>query len=345
MRAAALTGVGELEVQDRPRPTPKSDDVLVQVSACGVCMTDYHMYRGSFAVETPVVLGHESAGTIVEVGDRVARFEPSDRVAMNPIVPCNECSACKRGETNLCENNTSIGGAGEKVVDGAFAEFVTVPATNVEEVGDLPFGTAALAEPLGCCVHGVRRSGIEHGDSVALIGAGPIGLLLLQTLRNRGASPIVVSEPHPDRRRLALHLGADAVVNPTERDPVEAILNEVGPVNAGIEVVGKALTIEQAYEVTDRGGNTLIFGVPDQDTTLEIKPFNIYFDEVDVRGTFALSQESFERAVTLLRTGRIDVENIVTEEIGLGDIPTAFERMENTEGLKKIVRPGDSTHD
>jgi len=339
MRAAALTDIETLEVQDRERPTPNADEVLVEVGACGVCMTDYHMYHGSFAVETPVVLGHESAGTVAEVGDEVTTFAPGDRVAMNPVVPCNECSACKRGETNLCENNTSIGGAGQTVIDGAFAEYVRVPATNLEDVGDLPFRTAALAEPLACCVHGVRRSGIDQGDSVAVIGAGPIGLLLIQTLHNAGAAPIAVSELDADRRELAAEMGADLVVDPADGDPVEAIREEVGLVDAGIEVVGKVQTIEQAHELTARGGNTLIFGVPPQDASMEINPFDIYFDEVDVRGTFALTQESFERAVTLLRTGRIDADALVTEEIGLADIPGAFERMASAEGLKKIVRP------
>jgi NADPH2:quinone reductase len=260
---------------------------------------------------------------------------------MNPVVPCNECSACKRGETNLCANNTSIGGAGQTVIDGAFAEYVRVPATNLEDVGDLPFREAALAEPLACCVHGVRRSGIDQGDSVAVIGAGPIGLLLIQTLHNAGAAPIAVSELDADRRELAAEIGADVVVDPADGDPVEAIREEVGLVDAGIEVVGKVETIEQAHELTARGGNTLIFGVPDQDATMEINPFDIYFDEIDVRGTFALSQESFERAVTLLRTGRIDADAMVSEEIGLDDIPGAFERMERAEGLKKIVRPGE----
>ena len=339
MRAATLTDVGEIEVQDKDRPTLDANDVLVEVGACGVCMTDFHMYHGSFAAKTPLVLGHESAGTVAEVGEDVTRFEPGDRVAMNPIVPCNECSACKRGETNLCEHNTSIGGAGETILDGAFAEYVRVPASNLEDIGDLSFEKAALAEPLGCCIRGADRSGVQQGDSVALIGAGPIGLLLLQTLHNRGASPIAVSEIDPDRRELAAELGADVVIDPTERDPVEAIREEVGPVDAGIEVVGKTATIEQAHAVTGKGGNTLIFGVPAQDATMEINPFDIYFQEIDLRGTFALTQESFERAVTLLRNGRIDAEALVTEEIGLEDIESAFDRMANAEGLKKIVRP------
>nr|WP_245698975.1 zinc-dependent alcohol dehydrogenase family protein [Halopelagius longus] len=329
-----------MEVQTRDRPTPNPDEVLVEVGACGVCMTDYHMYHGSFDVETPLVLGHESAGTVVDVGDDVRGFERGDRVAMNPVVPCNACSACKRGDTHLCENNTSIGGAGETIIDGAFAEYVRVPATNVESVGDLPFREAALAEPLACCVHGADRSGVRQGDSVAIIGAGPIGLMLLQTLSNRGASPIAVSELDPDRRELAAELGADVVVDPAEGDPVEAIRDEIGEVDAGIEVVGKVPTIEQAHEITAKGGNTLIFGVPPQDATLEVNPFDIYFEEVDLRGTYALNQESFERAVSLLRRGRIDADALVSEEIGLDDIPAAFDRMADAQGLKKIVVPG-----
>lgn len=339
MRAAVLTDIGEIDLQDRERPEAAPGEVLVDVGATGICMTDYHMYHGAFEVQTPIVLGHESAGTIAAVGEDVVGFEVGDRVAINPVVPCNACSACKRGNTHLCERNISIGGAGETVVDGAFAEFVRVPATNVEDVGDLPFEQAALAEPLGCCIHGVDRSGLTQGDSAALIGAGPIGLMLLQTLRNRGVSPIAVAELDDDRRKRAAELGADVVIDPKERDTIEAVHKEVGPVNAGIEVVGKVPTIEQAYEVTAKGGNTLIFGVPDQDATMEVNPFDIYFQEIDLRGTYALSQESFERAVTLLRGDRIDAEALITERLGLADIPDAFNRMANAEGLKKVVVP------
>ncbi|MDL5363369.1 zinc-dependent alcohol dehydrogenase family protein [Halalkalicoccus sp. NIPERK01] len=338
MKTAALTDVGEMEVQEREQPTPEDGEVLVQVSACGVCMTDFHMYHGSFAVDTPLVLGHESAGTIVD--SRAEGFESGDRVAINPTIPCNACSYCKRGETHLCENNTVIGGAGETILDGAFAEYVRVPKTNVEDIGDMPFKRGALAEPLACCVHGVRQTDIEQGDSVAMIGAGPIGLLLLQTFRNRGASPIVVSEIDDDRRELASELGADHVVDPTDEDPVEFVKETIGPADIGVEVVGKVPTIEQAYDMTAKGGNTLIFGVPDQDATMELNPFDIYFNEIDLRGTYALTTEDFERAVSLLKQGRIDSDTLITEEISLGDLPTAFDRMANAKGLKKIVRPG-----
>ncbi|NLV15295.1 galactitol-1-phosphate 5-dehydrogenase [Haloarcula argentinensis] len=343
MRASTLTDVGEITVEERDRPDPADDEVLVQVGACSVCMTDYHMYHGTFAAETPLVLGHEGAGTVAEVGADVDRFAVGDRVAINPTVPCNACSYCKRGETHLCENNTSIGGAGDTILDGAFADYVRVPAINVEDIGDMSFERAALAEPLACCVHGVEQTDIKPGDSVGIIGAGPIGLLLLQAFRNAGAAPIVVSELDDERRELAADLGADAVIDPNEADPEEAIPAAAGgPVDVGAEAIGLVPTIKQANAVTGPGGSTLIFGVPDQEATMEVSPFDVFFDEVDYRGSFSLTTEDFERAITLLRHERIDAETLITERIGLDDLPTAFERMGNAEGLKKVVVPGDS---
>jgi len=343
MRAATFTGLGEIEVQERERPEPAADEVLVRVGACGVCMTDYHIFHGTFAVEPPQILGHEAAGEVVETGSDVpasAGVAVGDRVAINPTLSCGACSACKRGDTHLCVDNTSLGGAGDSVRDGAFAEYVPVPATNVEPVGDLPLRQAALAEPLACCVHGAERSGLGQADAAALIGAGPIGLLLLQTLGNRGASPIAVSEPDDERRVLAAEFGADLVVDPDAADPVDAITGEIGHVDAGIEVVGTVATIEQAYDLTASGGTTLLFGVPDQDATMELSPFDVFFDEVDVHGSYSLTRADFERAVELLRRGRIEADAIVTEETGLGGLPDVFDRMERGEGLKTVVRPG-----
>ncbi|WP_135306182.1 galactitol-1-phosphate 5-dehydrogenase [Haloarcula amylovorans] len=341
MRASTLTDIGEITVEERERPEPAADEVLVEVGACSVCMTDYHMYHGTFPIETPLVPGHEAAGTVADAGSDVTGFEAGDRVAVNPTVPCNACSYCKRGETHLCENNTSIGGAGDTILDGAFAEYVRVPAINVEDIGDMSFERAALAEPLACCVHGVEQVDLTPGDSVAIIGAGPIGLLLLQAFRNAGAAPIVVSELDPERRELAAELGADAVVDPDEVDPEEAIPEAAGgPVDVGVEAIGLVPTIEQANAVTAKGGSTLIFGVPEQDATLEISPFDVFFDEVGYRGSYSLTTEDFERAITMLRYDRVDADSLITERIGLDELPTAFERMGNAEGLKKIVVPG-----
>ncbi|GGL44768.1 iditol 2-dehydrogenase [Halarchaeum grantii] len=314
---------------------------MVDVAACGVCKTDYHMYHGAFDIDYPQVLGHEAAGTVTAVGEDVRRVEVGDRVALNPTVPCGDCSYCKAGRETLCEDLTSIGGAADTVLDGAFAEKVRAPAGNVERIGDLDFETAALAEPLACCVHGVERAALDHGDSVVVIGAGPIGLLLTQTLRDAGAGEILVSEPVAERRTLALELGADYVNDPTETAVTDAASETLGAVDLAVEVVGFEATVQQAIDLTSPGGRTLVFGVPPEDATVEVRPFDYFYDEVELTGTYSLRPADFEVAVGLLRQGRVDVDPLVTDELPLADLPTAFERIDNSVGMKKIVHPGE----
>jgi NADPH2:quinone reductase len=309
MRAAVMTEVGHMELQEIDRPDVTGDDVLIDVGACGVCMTDYHIYHGSFAVDTPVVLGHESAGEVAAVGPDVTRVEVGDRVALNPSIPCGQCRYCQDGQTNLCEDMISTGGAGDKVRDGSFAEYLAVPERGVEPVGELSIRTAALSEPYACCVHAVDRANLTSGDTVAVVGAGPIGLLTIRELRNRGAGEIVVSEIDPDRRDLALSSGADEAVDPTAGDAVEAVHDAVGDVDVSMEIVGKPQTIEQTHRMTAKGGRTVIVGVPPQDSTIEVNPFDIYYHEIDLVGTFALTPESFRRAIVGLRNGRVETDD------------------------------------
>lgn len=340
MRAGVLTAVESFEVRDRDRPAPAADEVLVRVEACGVCTTDFHMYDGGLSVDLPIVPGHESAGDVVEAGDAVDRVAVGDRVAVNPTVSCNECRHCVAGRENLCTDLTSLGGAATHVEDGSFAEYVAVPAGNVEPVGDLAASTAAFAEPLGCCVHGIDRVDVESGEAAAVVGAGPIGLLLVRLLHLRGASPIVVSEPIDQRRERALAMGADYAVDPTETDPVAWTDEHVGAVDLAVEVVGATATIEQARELTDVGGRTLVFGVPPEDATLGVSPFELFFEERALLGTFALTPDSFRRAVSLLQNDRVDVDGLITHEVGLDGVTDAFGRMERNDGLKQMVYPG-----
>jgi len=339
MDAAVLHGPESLRIEDRPRPEASPGEVLVRIEACGVCTTDRHMYEGNLDVPLPVVPGHESAGEVVAVGDGVDRIATGQRVAINPSVPCHDCAKCKAGRENLCPDLTSLGGAAEHVADGSFAEYETVPAGNVEPIGDLSYETAALAEPLGCCLHGTERAGVERGESVAVVGAGPIGLLLVQTLRLSGAGPIVVSEPDDERRAVARSLGADHVVDPTATDPVAAVADQTGLVDLAIEVVGFSETLEQARAMTGAGGRTLVFGVPPEDALIEVAPFDVFYDERDLLGTYSLTPDDFRRAVTLLANDRIDHERLVTHEADLAGLEAAFERMGSNEGLKQLIRP------
>lgn len=339
MKSAILTDVNAVEIDERQRPEPNGDELLVEVNACGVCTTDVHMYSGSLTVDYPMTPGHESAGEVVAVGDDVSDFEAGDRVAINPSIPCHECRACKAGRENLCEDLTSLGGAATHIIEGAFAEYVTVPAGNVEEIGDLDYRTAAFAEPLGCCVNGIDQIDLTSGETVVVVGAGAIGLLLTQLLRVSGAGTVVVSEPEPERREMALEVGADHVVDPTEVDPMKTIPELVGPVDVAIEAVGRPATIEQAHELTGPGGRTLIFGVPPEDAVVEIPPFDVFYEEREIVGTYSLTPDSFARAVSLLRNGRIDTDTLVTDEFSLDGLERAFEQMEARDGLKKIIYP------
>lgn len=339
MKVAELTDREAVRTTERSQPEPAAGEVLVRIDACGVCMTDYHMYSGTFAIDYPLVAGHESAGEVAAVGDDVSRFESGDRVAINPTIPCNECAYCKSGRNNLCRSLTSVGGAADHILDGAFAEYVVVPATHVESIGDLSMTAAAFAEPLACCIHGVDQVDLTSGDTAVVIGAGPIGLLLVQTLRASGAGTIVVSELVEHRRELALEVGADYVVDPEDEDPTEAIPDLVGDVDVALEAVGLPHTIEQAMDLTDAGGTTLVFGVPPEDATIEVSPFEIFYEELELVGTFSLLPNDFRRAITFLQNGRIDVDPLVTDEYGLDGLQTAFDQMENQEGLKKIIHP------
>jgi NADPH2:quinone reductase len=339
MKTATLTDAHTVEIFDRERPEPAPDELLVAINACGVCTTDLHMYSGNLTVDYPMVPGHESAGEVVSVGENVDDYEEGDRVAINPSVPCNECRACKSGRENLCHDLTSIGGAAKNIIDGAFAEYAAVPVGNVEDIGDLDYRTASLAEPLGCVINGIDQVDLTSGETVVVVGGGFIGQMIVQTLRTSGAGTIVLSEPVAERRELGLELGADYAIDPTETDPAEAVSDLVGDVDIAIEAVGLPKTIKQAHSLTGPGGRTLVFGVPPEDATIELSPFDLFFEEREVVGSYSLTPKTFARAVTLLQNDRIDVDSLVTDEFDLDGLETAFEQMEAREGLKKVVYP------
>ncbi|WP_435154333.1 zinc-dependent alcohol dehydrogenase family protein [Haladaptatus sp. DFWS20] len=339
MKTAILTDAHTVEIGDTERPEPAPHELLVEINVCGVCTTDLHMYSGSLTVDYPMVPGHESAGEVAAVGDDVDNFQVGDRVSINPSVPCNECRACKSGRENLCHDLTSIGGTAKNITDGALAEYATVPVGNVERIGDLDYRTASFAEPLGCVINGIDQIDLTSGETVVVIGGGFIGQLLVQTLRTSGAGTIVLSEPVAERRKVGLEVGADYTVDPVEKDLTAVIPDLVGDVDVAIEAVGFPETITQAHNLAGPGGRTLIFGVPPEDVTVEFSPFDLFFEEREIVGSYSLTPDTFSRAVTLLDNGRIDVDTLVTDEFGLEGLETAFEKMEAQKGLKKLVFP------
>lgn len=339
MKASVLVDTNVVETQLVDVPRPDEDEILVRIGACGVCTTDYHIYRGEFVAEKPLIQGHESAGTVAKVGSEVEGYKPGDRVAINPGIPCGHCRYCKRGRLNLCENYVSTGGAADEIDDGSFAEYVTAPQSRIEPIGDLPFTKAAFAEPLACVIHGLDRTNIEGSDTAVVLGTGPIGLKLAQALKYRGAGTVVAVEPIDDRRELAAELGADRTVDPTEYDIVEWVSDELDKVNVAIEAIGKPATIEQAFEVTSPGGTTLVFGVPPLNETISLSPFRLYYDEIDIHGSYAKTPRSFEQAVSMLRNDQIDIEPLITDVLNLDEVGDAYQHMRHSDGVKWMVVP------
>lgn len=349
MQAAYLEKPGKITVTEVPIPAIDFDEVLVKVERCGVCMTDVHMYRGSFPVKMPIILGHEFSGTVVDTGknagnytntDNPAPIKVGDGVTVVVNINCGACPSCLVGKINLCEN-PEILGAGEKAWDGAFAEYVRVPSRLLYKIpSGVSFATAAFTEPFACCLHAIDICRIKEGDSVVIIGAGAMGLLLLELVKLRSPSLIIVSEPLQERRSLAKKKGADVTIDPAQSDVVSQVreITTGKGVNVVIEVVGLSKTVEDAIQMTRKGGLVNIFGVPDTDAISNIKPFDVYFSELKIVGTFSFTLDTFRRTLQLFSLShRLDIEYILTNELFLAELEKAFLMMERHEGLKKQI--------
>ena len=342
MLAAVLHGARDRRVEEVERPQIASNQVLVKVKACGVCMTDMHMYLWEFPVKTPVILGHEFSGEVVQVGEDIDDVHIGERVSVDPVLSCGVCDACAAGRDNLCKRVMSVGGAGNVIVNGAFAEYTAVPRLAIGKIpAEISFDQGAFVEPLGCCIHGVDMSRVEVGETVVLVGAGAIGLLLLQLVRQRGASTIITADLKDERLQLAKQLGADHVINPSREDLPTKLMEITHGEGADlvIEAVGSPQTVKQAIQMVKPGGRVTIFGVAPVNSKIETSPFDIYFREIEIIGAYAITRDAFQRSISMLQSGRIRVEPLITERFPLNEISKAFTLAEKKEGLKKIIYP------
>ena len=327
MRAAIVDTPGSIRVGDVPDPKPEPRHVVVKVGACGICGTDLHIADGHFPpTPYPIVPGHEFAGEIVELGADVAGWAPGDRVAVDPSLFCGYCGPCRDGRGNLCEN----WGATGDTVNGAFAEYVSVPAANCYRMPDaMTWQQGAIVEPLSCAVHGVRRVGVEPGERFLVVGAGTMGLLMQQLLQRAGATVSVVDR---DTSRLgrATALGAAA----TAAD-VAALDDRF---DAAVDATGAAPAIEAAFDALRRGGRLLVFGVAPAQARIALSPFRIYNDEITVIGSMAVLH-SFGRALDLVASAAIDTTPLLTHTLPLEEYPAALDLMRSGAGLKVQVLP------
>jgi len=330
MRAAVITEPREIAVSETPDPRPAPHQVVVDVGACGVCGTDLHIADGEFPpTPYPIVPGHEFAGTVGEIGaDVTTGIAVGDRVAVDPSLFCGHCVACRAGRGNLCANWGAIG----DTVDGAFAERVAVPAVNAYRLPDhLSLEQGALVEPLSCAVHGVRRLGTETGESMLVVGAGTMGLLLIQLLVGAG---VRVSAVDRVASKLDLATKFGAVHTATSISELD------GQYDAVVDVTGAPAAIEEGLDAVRRGGRFLVFGVANADARVAVSPFRIYNDEITIVGSMAVLH-SFGAALDLVATGSISTDGLVSHRLPLDDYPDALDIVRQGQGVKVHVRPGE----
>ena len=330
MKAIVVEQPGVYSFTEVKDPSPDERHLVVRVRACGICGTDLHIADGEFAPTSyPIIPGHEFSGEVVEVGKRVREsLEVGARVAIDPSLFCGECEPCRRGRGNLCANWGAIG----DTVDGAFAEYVSVPSANVYEIPEsMSFPDAALVEPLSCAVHGVHRLGSVLGNSILVVGAGTMGLLLMQLLLRAGASSITVVDRVAARLDVARKLGATAVSGSLDGLSSERF-------DVVVDATGVASAMEKAFALVSRGGRAMVFGVAPSDASIAVSPFRIYNDEITIVGSMAVLH-SFGDALHLLAKGAVRTSELLARPRPLDSYAEALEFVKGGNGIKTQLAP------
>ena len=325
MKALQLKDVEKLEYCDLPKPEPKPDEILVKVAACGVCGTDLHLFHGEEGAGSkvmPLVMGHEFSGVVVAAGNQVKTLKVGDRVTVDPNVYCNECFQCRRGKGHFCEHAEAYGVS----MFGGFAEYCAVKERAAYRLPDgLDLHHAALVEPVACCLHGIDRANIRPGDTVAVIGCGSIGQLMLQLAGLYGAANIIAVDPVESKREIALKLGATMAIDPMAQDVKQTIQNAgILSVDTVIECVGNVHTMEQAVDIASRGATVLLFGLTAPGAKMVVQPFEqVFRKELTITSSFVNPLVS-QRVIDLMASGKLNLDAVITDRIPLAQGAEVF---------------------
>ena len=338
MRAVIIDAPGIIRVDNVPDPTPRPDEVLVRVGACGICGTDLHIIDGdSPLARYPIIPGHEFAGEVVAVGSDVAQrygkenITVGSRIAVEPNLYCGYCDSCRTGHENLCLNYAALG----VTTNGAVAQYVTVPVAKAYALPDnMSFREGALIEPVSCAVHGMHILNPRSGDTFLIVGAGTMGVLLLQLAVRGGASRVAMVDINAQRLALAEQLGPTR----TYSDIKQALKDEPLGFNCVIDATGVAPVIENAFMAVKRGGKLLIFGVASNEARISLSPFRIYNDEITIIGSMAVLF-SFQAALDLISSGVINTEAMLTKALPLQDFLEALDMVRYGKGVKTQILP------
>jgi L-iditol 2-dehydrogenase len=343
MKAAVLMKPGVIEIVERDIPTPAKDEALIRVKAVGLCGSDVHYYEhgkiGPYVVEKPIILGHESAGEIVSLGSDVRHLAIGQRVTVEPGVTCGRCNYCKTGRYNLCPDVKFLA---TPPYDGAFCEYICIRADFLYSIPDhMSYEAAALVEPFSVGLHAVKRGHLKAGESVAILGMGPIGLLAVAAAKSAGAKRIIGVDLEDFRLSAAGKMGATDVINLRNEDVRDAIRRLTGNqgVDLAIETAGNANALQTALSSVRRGGRVVIVGLPPQEEVAMNVP-SLVDNEIDIYGVFRYAN-TYPSGVEILASGDIHINDIITDYFSLDEVPRAFEkaRLEKNTTLKIIIKP------
>ena len=326
MKAVKIVHPNHIEIVDIPVPEPGASEILIKVMASGICGTDIHIYRGEYLGDYPVIPGHEFSGVVEAVGESVTRFKPSDRVAVEPNIACDNCYNCLNNRHNFCLNWSAVG----VTRPGGMAQYVTAPEKAVFDIGDIPFEYGAFMEPLSCVLHGVERLDPDLASTVAIIGAGPIGILLLKVLRIKGAAKITMVDKNTSRTDFAQAMGADFIASDIKDLPQDGF-------DIVVDATGVIQVMSRCIDYARYGGKVLLFGVPPSDGKISLEAFPIFRKGLTILSSFTSVRNSYQ-ALDLLKNKHLSLDGMVSHKLALDKFQDGIALLEGgLDDVKKVM--------
>lgn len=331
MKAILLEKKEVMSIQEVPKPVPAADEVLIRVKAAGLCGSDFHIYHGTYPATYPLIQGHEFSGVIEAVGAEVTGWKIGQRVTADPNIYCHHCYYCLKDQENMCENAQASG----VTRNGAFAEYVTVPAGQLYELPDsVSFEEGALIEPLACALYGIKRLNPPYGSRAVVYGAGPMGLLLLKALKTGGVSHLAsvdISDPCLER---AKKMGATDTFHSAEE------VREKYPrgFDVVVDATGNPQVIERMFSTAAKKAKILQFGCADSNASVTVNPYQIYDNDWEYIGT-RTAVYTYGQAIDMIASGRITVSDIISECVSMEQMADYLEHGKPAGSMKIVLRP------
>ena len=321
----------QINIIEKEIPTLNENEVLIEVKASGICGTDIHIFEGSYMGSYPVIPGHEFSGVVKAVGNNVKRIKVGDHVAVEPNIACDNCWYCLNNEQNFCENWQAVG----VTLPGGMAQYVKAPEKATFNIGKLSFIEGAFVEPLSCILHGIEKLNLKISETVLIVGAGPIGLLLMQVLMAKGVSKISIVEVDKNRANSAEAMGANKIYLSFD----ECKKRDFDVV---VDATGAPKVMEKSLDFSRMGGKVLLFGVPPMDSKVTFDAFQIFRKGLRIMSSFTSVRNSYQ-AISLLQSGLLNVKELVTHQLTLEEFEKGIKIIKNkTENSMKImILPND----